>query len=160
MADLELTRDAADKRRYVLDGVGALRLEGFARRRATIEAAGRTWQAAETGFWRRTVALTDAAGTTVAEFEPRKMRSGGTLRLGARELQIAPASSWRSRWALRDGERELAVLEAKTWGKRPVVVKVEDVAAVEPHVLLFAAFVARRMAEDAEAAAASVTVTT
>jgi hypothetical protein len=155
MADLELTRDDADRHRYVLDGVGALRLEGFARRRATIEAAGRTWHAAATGFWRRTLALTDVAGTTVAEFEPRKLRSGGTLHVGPRELQIAPASRWKSRWALRDGERELAVLEAKSWGKRPVAVTVADAGAVEPHVLLFAAFVARRMAEDAASAAST-----
>ncbi len=157
MADLELTRDDADKRRYVLDGVGALRLEGFARRRATIEAAGRTWQAASTGFWRRNVALTDSAGTTVAEFEPRKVLSGGTLRVGPRELQMGPASRWKSRWALRDGERELAILEAKSWGKRPVAVTLEDLAAVEPHLLLFAAFVARQMADDAASAASAGT---
>jgi hypothetical protein len=155
MADLELTRDDADRRRYVLDGVGALRLEGLARRRATIEAAGRTWQAAATGFWRRTIVLTDAAGTTVAEFQPRKMGSGGTLRVGPRELQIAPASRWKSRWALRDGERELALLEARSRGKRPVAVTLEDAAAVEPQLLLFAAFVARRMADDAASAASA-----
>src|SRR6476646_2529648 len=42
--ELELTRDPRDRRRYVLEGVGSLRVEGFARRRATIEADGRTWQ--------------------------------------------------------------------------------------------------------------------
>jgi hypothetical protein len=157
VADLELTRDSDDRRRYALDGVGALRLEGFARRRATIEAAGRTWQAAPSGFWRRNVVATDAAGHTVAEFEPRRVRSGGTLRVGARELQIAPASRWKQRYALRDGERELALLEAKGWGKRPVRVTVDDPAAVDPHVLLLAAFLTQRMAEDASAAAASAT---
>jgi hypothetical protein len=43
-----------------------------ARRRATIEAQGRTWQAAPAGFWKRNVIATDAAGGTVAEFEPRR----------------------------------------------------------------------------------------
>jgi hypothetical protein len=151
--DLELTRDVADRRRFALDGIGALRLEGFARRRATIEARGRTWQAAPAGFWKRGVVATDAAGATVAEFEPRRVRSGGTLRVGARELEIAPASRWKQRYALKDGERELALLEAKGWGKRPVRVTVDDPAAVDPHVLLFAAFLTRRMAEDASAAA-------
>jgi hypothetical protein len=154
VADLELTRDSDDRHRYALEGVGALRLEGFARQRATIEAAGRTWQAAPSGFWRRNVVATDAAGQTVAEFEPRRVRSGGTLRVGARELEIAPASRWKQRYALRDGDRELALLEAKGWGKRPVRVTVDDPAAVDPHVLLLAAFLARRLAEDASAAAA------
>ena len=75
--ELELTRDPHDRRRYVLEGVGSLRVEGFARRRATIEADGRTWQAAPIGFWRRSMVATDAAGETVAEFEPRRIRCGG-----------------------------------------------------------------------------------
>ena len=39
MPDLELTRDPDDRRRYLLDGVGSLRLEGWSRRRATLDAA-------------------------------------------------------------------------------------------------------------------------
>jgi len=155
--ELELTRDPHDRRRYVLEGIGSLRVEGFARRRATIEAGGRTWQAAPTGFWRRSMVATDAAGETVAEFEPRRIRSGGALRVGARQLEMAPASKWKQRYALKDGDHELAVLEAHAWGTRPVRVTVADPAAVEPLVLLLATFLARRMAEDASASAASTT---
>ena len=146
MPDLELTRDPADRRRYVLEGVGSLRLEGWTRRRAT--------QAAPVGFWRRRVEATDAAGSPVATFEPHSVKRGGVLRVGARELQIAPASRWKERYALKDGDRELAVLEAKGWGKRPVRVAVHD-APVDPLLLLFAAFLTQRMAEDASAAVAS-----
>jgi hypothetical protein len=153
--DLELTRDREDRRRYVLEGVGSLRLEGFASRRATIEADGRTWEAAPAGFWRRGTVATDAAGQTVAEFEPGRIRAGGTLRVGARELKIAPANRWKHRYALKDGDTELALLEAKAWGTRSVRVAVGDHAAVEPLVLLLAAFLARRLAEDASATAAS-----
>jgi hypothetical protein len=153
--ELELIRDPDDRRRFALDGVGALRLEGFGRRRATIEAGGQTWQAAPTGFWKRNVVATDAAGQTVAEFEPKRVKFGGALRVGARELEIAPASTWKQRYALKDGDRELALLEAKGWGKRPVRVTIEDPAAVEPMVLLLAAFLARRMAEDASSAVAA-----
>jgi hypothetical protein len=156
VADLELTRDPEDRRRFVLEGVGSLRLEGWGRRRATLDAAGRSWQAAPTGFWKRRIEATDAAGSPVADFEPRSVRRGGTLRVGARELQIAPASRWKERYALKDGERELAVLEARTWGRRPVRVAVADPSAVDPLVLLFAAFVARRLAEDNAAATSSV----
>jgi hypothetical protein len=153
--ELELTRDPADRRRYVLNGVGSLRLEGWSKRRATLDAAGRSWQAASVGFWKRRVEATDAAGPQVAEFEPRSVRRGGVLRVGARELQIAPASRWKERYALKDGDRELAVLEAKGWGKRPVRVAVDDTAEVDPLLLLFAAFLTRRMAEDSSAAAAT-----
>jgi hypothetical protein len=72
--DLELTRDPEDRHRYVLEGVGSLRLEGFSGRRATLDAAGRSWQAAPAGFWRRRVEATDAAGSPVAEFEPRSIK--------------------------------------------------------------------------------------
>jgi hypothetical protein len=153
--DLELTRDPDDRRRYVLDGVGSLRLEGWGRRRATLDAAGRSWQATPVGFWKRRVEATDAAGSPVAAFEPRSVKRGGVLRVGGRELRIEPASKWKERYALKDGERELVVLEAKSWGKRPVRVAVEDPSAVDPLLLLFAAFVARRLAEDAAAAATS-----
>ena len=45
--------------------------------------------------------------------------------------------------------QELAVFDGKGWGRRPVEVVVEDSAAVEPGLLLFAAFVVRGLAEDA-----------
>ena len=152
--DLELTRDPEDRRRYVLDGVGSLRLEGWSGRRATLDAAGRSWQAAPVGFWQRRVEATDAAGAPVADFEPRSFKRGGVLRMGSRELQIAPASRWKERYALKDGERELAVLEAKGCGKRPVRIAVDDPSAVDPLLLLFAAFVARKLADDAAASSA------
>jgi hypothetical protein len=155
VADLELVRDPDDRRRYVLEGVGSLRLEGFGGRRATIDAAGRSWQAAPVGFWKQRVEATDAAGAPAAAFEPHRLRRGGVLRVGPRELQIAPASRWKDRYALQDGERDLAVVEAKGWGKRPVRVTIDDPAAVEPMVLLLVVFLARRMAEDSSAAAAT-----
>jgi hypothetical protein len=154
--DLQLTRDPDDRRRYVLDGVGSLRLEGWSRRRATLDATGRSWQATPVGFWKRRVEATDAAGSPVAQFEPRSMRRGGVLRVGGRELQVSPASRWKERYALKDGERELAQLESKSWGKQPVRVTVEDPSAIEPLLLLFTAFIVRRLAEDSAAAASTV----
>jgi hypothetical protein len=154
VADLELTRDPADRRRYVLEGVGSLRLEGWSKRRATLDGGGRSWHATPVGFWKRRVEATDAAGSPVADFEPRSFKRGGVLRVGTRELQIAPASRWKERYALKDGDRELAVLEAKGWGKRPVRIAVDDPSAVDPLLLLFAAFVARKLAEDAAAGSA------
>jgi hypothetical protein len=154
MAELELTRSPDDRRLYALQGVGTLRLEGLTASRATAEADGRTWQLAPRGRWRGDVEATDAAGTAVGEFEPRGgLHRGGTVRWGGRELALRPASRWHERYALADGDRELAVFDGKGWGKRPVNVTLEDPGAMEPGLVLFAAFVVRKLAEDAGAAA-------
>jgi hypothetical protein len=153
MADLELKRTPGDRRLYALEGVGTLRLKGFASRTATAEADGSRWRIARRGFWQRVVQATDSAGAAVGEFEPGSLRRGGTLRWAGRELKLRPASHWRERYALTDGDRELAILDGKGWGRRPVKVTVDDLGAVEPGLLLFAAFVVRGLAEDAGAAA-------
>jgi hypothetical protein len=155
VAELELTRTKGDRRVYTVAGVGTLRLKGLFSHTAiaTADADGETWRFARTGFWRRSLAATDATGTRVGEFEPRSLRRGGTLRWGGRELALRPASAWRERYALADGERELAVLDGKGWGSRPVTITVDDLGAVEPGQLLFAAFVVRGLAADAQAAA-------
>ena len=153
MADLELTRTSAARRLYALEGVGTLRLQGLLGRAATAEADGSTWRFARRGFW-GPVEVTDAAGSAVGAFEPRGLaRRGGTLRWGGREFALRPAGSWRERYALAVGDRELALLHGKGWGRRPVKVTVDDMSAVEPGLLLFAAFVVRGLAEDAQGAA-------
>ena len=157
MTELELTRRRDDRRVYEVDGVGALRVGGLFSRSATAEAAGTSWTFDRRGFWNRTIEAVDATGAVVGSFDPRTIRRGGTLRWGGRELVLQPASAWRERYALLDGERELALLDGKGWGKRPVSIKVDDPDAMEPGLLLFAVFLVRRLAEDADAAA---TVTT
>jgi hypothetical protein len=160
MADLELTRSPDDRRLYALEGVGTLRLEGWSSRRATAEAGPASWRIARSGFWQRTIEAVDAAGMAVGAFEPNALRRGGAVRWDGRELTLRAASMWRERYALADGEHELVVLDGKGWGKRPVKVSVEDLAAIEPGLLLFAAFVVRSLAEDAGAAGASVAAST
>jgi hypothetical protein len=137
-----------------MPGVGTLRFEGLMSRAATAEADGRSWAIARRGFWGRTIEATDAAGTSVGEFQPRSLRRGGTLRWAGRDLELRPASRWRERYALADDTDELAVLDGKGWGRRPVKVTVADPGAVEPGLLLFTAFVVRGLAEDAGAGTA------
>jgi hypothetical protein len=148
MADLELARTRGDRRLYALADLGTLRLTGWASRGAIAEAGGRSWRIARRGFWRRVIVATDDAGAAVGEFEPRGLRRGGTVRWAGRELTLRPASSWRERYALAEADRELAVLDGKGWGRRPVTITVED-PAVDPALLLFAAFIVRGLAEDA-----------
>jgi hypothetical protein len=154
MAELALTRRPGDRRRYDLEGVGALRLGGWASRWATAEAGERSWGFARRGFWRSVIEATDPAGSVVGSFAGRSLKRGGTLLWDGDEHTLEPDSRWRERYALADGERTLATLEGKGWGKRPVRVEVDDDAAIDPGLLLFAAFVVRALAEDASAAAA------
>ena len=152
MGELELTRTPGDRRLYALADVGTVRLKGWASLSASAEAKGRSWELARRGVWRPVVEATDAAGTTVGRFSAHGMRRGGTLRWLDREFLLRPASRWRERYALADGDRELAVFDGKGWGKRPVKLTVDDPRAVDPGLLLFAAFVVRSLAEDASAA--------
>jgi hypothetical protein len=155
MVDLELIRAPGDRDRYSLEGVGTLRLEGVFSSRATAEAAGHRWQIARRGFWRRLQA-TDAAGVVVGTFE-RRMRGGGTLCWCGRELALRRASMWRERYALADGDREIALLDGKGWGRRPLTITVVDQSALDPGLLLYAAFVVGRLDDDGSTGAVVAT---
>jgi hypothetical protein len=157
VADLELKRTAEDRRLYALEGVGTLHLEGLGGRMATAEAGAESWHITRRGFWRRLVQATDRADLVVGEFRPRGVRRGGSLSWAGRELALRPASRWRERYALADGDSELALFDGRGWGRRPVRVSVDDTAAVEPGLLLFAAFVVRGLAADASSAAGGAT---
>jgi hypothetical protein len=152
MPELELKRVPDDRHCYAIDGVGILRLDGIWSRSATAEAGQRSWRVSRTGFRKRAVEATDAAGALVGTFKAASKRRGGSLRWGEDELALRPASAWRERFALADGDRELAVLDGKGWGKRPVTLSVADPDAVDPGLLLFATFVVRGLAEDTDAA--------
>jgi hypothetical protein len=119
MIELELTRSPNDRRLYVLEHAGTLRLEGLLSRKATAEAGRQSWHFARSGFWQRVIQAMDAR-TVVGEFSPRDLRRGGRLHWAGRELTLRPASSWRERYALAEGERELVLIDGKSWGRRPV----------------------------------------
>ena len=153
MAEFDLTRSPDDRRLYVLDGVGTLRLEGWGSQRATAEAREGSWRIERRGLFRRTVEATDLAGGPAGTFEGRSVRRGGTLSWHDRELELRPASAWRERYDLVEGGTQLAVLDGKGWGKRPVKVKLDD-PAIDPGLLLFAAFIVRGLADDASSSGA------
>jgi hypothetical protein len=159
MIELELTRSADDRRLYALDRVGTLRFEGFGSRRAEAVAGDEHWR-----FSRRTFARTiEAAGATGARagtFAPALLRGGGALRWQGREYVLRPTGFTRQRYELVSGERTLAVVDPKGWGKRPVKLLVGDLDAIEPGLLLFAAFVAHALAGDASASAGGAVAAT
>jgi hypothetical protein len=157
MNELELTRSPDDRRLYVLEGVGTLRLGGPFSRSAVAQAGGESRHVARCGFWRRAIQATDSSGSLAGEFVPRDLRRGGELCWAGRELTLRPASSWRERYALADGDRELVILDGKGWGRRPVAVKILYRYGIEPGPLLFAAFVVRQLAVNAANASSAAT---
>jgi hypothetical protein len=157
MIELELTRSRDDRRLYRLDGVGTLRLEGLASRRAVAQAAGRRYAIGRRGLWRRQFEAVAEDGSVIGRFEPRSIRRGGTLWWSERELGLRPASAWRERYALVEDDRELALFEGRGWGRRPVKVSLAD--ELDPGLVLFTAFVVRGLAEDAGAAAGAAAST-
>ena len=160
MIELELTRSPDDRRLYVLERAGTLRLEGLLSRNATAEGGGESWHFARSGFWQRVMQATDALGSVVGEFVPRDLRRGGRLHWAGRELTLRPASSWHERYALAEGERELVLIEGKSWGRRPVKVTLADPGAIEPGLLLFAAFIVRQLAVNADSTSSAATTAT
>ena len=159
MVELELQRVDGERRLYALGDLGTLRLEGLMSRGATVHAGERSWRVARRGLFGRDVEATAPDGTVVGTFAPNSLRRGGALQWDGRELTLRPASAWRERYAVVDGERELALLDGKSWGRTPVRIGLDDPAALDPALLLFAAFVVRGLAEDADAAAAAAAST-
>ena len=159
MAELELTRSRDDRRLFELGALGQLRLEGFMSRRATATAAGMTWQIGRLGLFGRRIVALGSGGAVVGEFDRRAIRRGGELRWNGRVFELRPASAWRERYALAVGEDEFALFEGKSWGRLPVKVEILRPEAIEPGLMLFAAFVVRGLAEDASATAAAASST-
>ena len=155
MAELALTRSSGDKRRYELDGIGTLRLGGWASRWATAMAGERKWGLARRGILKSVIQATEPDGTVVGEIEGRSLKRGGSLRWEEHADALEPDSRWKEHYALVDGERRLATLEGKGWGKRPVRVELADDERIDPGLVLFAAFVVRALAEDASSAGAA-----
>jgi len=64
---------------------------------------------------------------------------------------------WRERYILADRDRELALFDAKGWGRRPVTISIDDHAALDPGLLLYATFVVHTLAGDTNAGAVAAT---
>jgi hypothetical protein len=148
-ATLQLTPTPGDRRLYVLDGVGTLRLSGWASRTATAEAGGLAWQMTCRGLLAPFIQAADAAGAMAGEFRGSTLHRGGPLRWLDRELAVRPDSLWRERYVLVGDERRLATIEGRGWGRQPVNLRVDAGAGLEPGLLLFAVYVVGTLAQNA-----------
>jgi hypothetical protein len=155
MIDLELTRLPSHRRTYRLDGIGTVRLEGWFGRTGSAEAGNcRSWRFTRRGLWKRVIEAADATGAMAGVFTPRDLRRGGRLRWGTRDLTLQPVGL-RERYALVENDHDLALLSARGWGKRPVTITVGDLDAIDPGLLLFAAFAVHQLAGDSLNAASA-----
>lgn len=148
-ATLQLTPIPGDRRLYALDGVGTLRLTGWASRTAIAEAGGLAWQMTSRGLLQPVIQAADAAGAVAGEFRGRTLYRGGPLRWSDRGLSVRPDSLWRERYVLIEDDRRLATIEAKGWSRQPVNIRVDGAAEIEPGLLLFAVFVVGTLAQSA-----------
>jgi hypothetical protein len=146
MSEFQLTRDPGDRRLYVLASIGTIHLpKGWRSRGGRVEANGRTWEVA-LGRPRHVQHATDETGTIVGRFQPHILRRGGTLRWIDRELKLRPVTRWRwhPRYTLADGDHELAVFELR----RRLKITVDTPTALDPGLLLFAAYLVLSGAAD------------
>ncbi len=158
MAELELTRDAVDRRTFVLAGVGRIRHGGWLKRSAELSTEqGNRWKADRKGFRQRPV-FTDAAGGEPARFDAAgTFKRGGRLEVtGGGAYALEPSSHFKERYALTADGRELATVEAAGWSsKRPVRLTVEPDAGLEDLVLLTVCWLVQQFAQDAASGASS-----
>ena len=108
-------------------------------RRATATSAGRNWHIGGGGLLSRTLRAVAEDGALEGEFDPR----GGDLRWNQQAYELRPASTGHERYALVVGETEVAGFESNGRGRKPIKVEIVRPEAVEPGLLLFAAFVIR-----------------
>ena len=101
------------------------------------------------GVFKTSIQAIDSAGSTVGTFSTHVLKRGGTITWAGRDLTLHSDSFWKARYQLLDGDHQLARIEARSWGKTPANVSVDDLATIDPGLLLYAMFVVRCLAEDA-----------
>jgi hypothetical protein len=150
MAELELTRAPGDRKVYVLDGVGTLRVRGRGRQAAVAEAGGRRWAFVRRGLFAPLVTATDETGTVVGLYRSPMRKPGGPVGWAERELQLRRSSTFRQHYALSEGEQELALFHGtgRARGKSPISLTIDDPTALDPGLILFAAYIVRGIVED------------
>ena len=159
MRELQLIRSADDKRRLDLHGVGSVRFENMWGTKLCLSAPGHVdWRIA--GRWRRgATTATDATGAVVATLVGRRVEHGH------RALDVTTPHQGifdrRPPFVLVEGDREMARVAPQVWSEKPVDVTLmdEEFAAEQPQLLLFALWVACRIAASRQAGAAAGGVT-
>lgn len=150
---VRLTPSPADRRLYVVKGIGSLRVTGWIWREATAEAGGRSWQITGHGIWPPVIQAADVAGEVVGEFSGRWLGHGAALRWSHRELALRIDRLRQDRYVLVDDDRTLATIDGVGSNKRPLNVSLDDTADIDPGLVLFAIYILRTLAHKHRATA-------
>lgn len=155
VSELVLLPLPGDRRTLAHPAIGSLRIEGLTRRRG-IAVVGERRYTFECRWSSLRVEATDAHGDPVGSFVRNgSFSQNGTLRLGAATLTLQRrVGLLRVRYLVLDGTRRLAVLRNRVFGG--FYVACDDPSAVDPAVLLLAAFVAAQFGRRAGAGAGVV----
>jgi len=158
--ELQLIRCVDDKRRLDLQGVGSVRFENFWGTKLCLSAPGHVdWRIAGRARGRAPLRVTDPAGAAVATLIGRRVEHGH------RALEVTTPHQGlldrRPPFVFVEGDREIARVAPKVWDEKPVDITLmdEDFAAEQPQLLLFALWVACRIAGSRMAGAAAGGVT-
>jgi hypothetical protein len=160
MREVQLIRSAEEKRRLDLDGVGTVRFENMWGTKLCVSAPGR-------GDWRinaRTrrgapLAATDTTGAVVATVVGRRVEQGD------RAVEVTTPDQGlfdrRPPFVLVADGREIARVAPHVWSEKPLDVTITDegFADEQPQLLLFALWIACRIASSRMAGAAAGGVT-
>jgi hypothetical protein len=161
MVEIEAAPLEGEPWTLAFDGIGTIRFEtwrvGFGRlsapvwgsSRAALEASGGTWQARVAGLLSRRIVATDTVGALAARFTPKLLSRGGNVEVGAWTYTLGATGR---RYVLREREAELVTVCPSASSRRPLTVTLADPRAIDPLLVLFAAFVAHRLAAKEEAA--------
>ena len=161
MEDIELIRDADNRRIFHLGSIGSLRLNGWLMRSATAQVGLDALAFRRTGWSSAALEATDDLGRTVGTFRPNRLRRGGELAWLETEYSLRPATPMREQYLLVAADRELASIQATGWwgwgARRPLrMLLMAD--GVDPGLLLFSAFVVRTLADKASSDASGTSV--
>lgn len=88
------------------------------------------------GWFRGRIRMTDAAGETVATFEPSWFGSGRIVFPGGAELNWARVDFWGRRWAFRDadGHDQVVFSRKPSWFRSTTHVEVSDAGRRRPEL--------------------------
>jgi hypothetical protein len=120
-------------------------------RGATAQAGDDAWRFVRSGLLVPAVHATDSAGGAAGLFKRDAMGAGGSPDWAGRRLQLRWKFSLRiTEWALLYGERSLATFQVREEAIDTLLVTLDDDGPyVPPGLLLFGAFVAKVLSDDA-----------
>ncbi|MCC6649589.1 MAG: hypothetical protein IT348_00410 [Candidatus Eisenbacteria bacterium] len=118
------------------DVLATLEARAWVRSRMAGETAAGARSLAHHGWFRGRVLLTDAAGATIATFQPAWFGHGQVNFVDGPSLRWTRADFWGRRWEFRDGDGlvQLSFLRRPSWFRSTTAVQVSDAGRKRPEL--------------------------